>query len=142
MYSIIITAIIAFLLALINIGSTAAFNAILSVTVAGFMTSYMVPIALILHKRLRNDPIKDKLNWGPWYMGPVLGPITNVVGLIYVVIALFFSFFPSTATVTLVTVNWSCVIFGGTIIFSIMYYIVYGRYAYKWPVVDTIRRNQ
>lgn len=75
-------------------------------------------------------------------MGPVLGPIANVVGLIYVVIALFFSFFPSTATVTLVTMNWSCVLFGGTVIFSIVYYMVYGRDAYTWPVVDTIRRNQ
>jgi choline transport protein len=142
MYSILITAVIAFLLALINIGSTAAFNAIISVGIAAFMTSYMIPIALILHKRLRNDPVKDNLKWGPWHMGPVLGPIANLVGLIYVVIALFFSFFPSTATVTLVSMNWSCVLFGGTVIFSIVYYMVYGRDAYNWPVVDTIRRNQ
>jgi amino acid transporter len=102
----------------------------------------MVPIVLIFYKRLRNDPVKDKLNWGPWYMGPVFGPIVNAVGLVYIVIALFFSFFPSSATVTPVTMNWSCVLFGGTVLFSIVYYIVYGRHAYKWPVVDTIRMNQ
>ncbi len=106
------------------------------------MASYMVPIVLIFYKRLRNDPVKDKLNWGPWYMGPVFGPIVNAVGLVYIVIALFFSFFPSSATVTPVTMNWSCVLFGGTVLFSIVYYIVYGRHAYKWPVVDTIRMNQ
>jgi len=106
------------------------------------MASYMVPIALIFYKRLRNDPVKDKLNWGPWYMGPVFGPIVNAVGLIYIIISLFFSFFPSTATVTAVTMNWSCALFGGTVLFSIVYYMVYGRHAYKWPVVDTIRRNQ
>jgi choline transport protein len=106
------------------------------------MASYMVPIALILHKRLRNDPVKDKLYWGPWHMGPVIGPIVNVVGLIYILIALFFSFFPSTATVTPETMNWSCLLFGGTVIFSILYYMTYGRHAYKWPIVDTIRRGQ
>ena len=75
-------------------------------------------------------------------MGPVFGPIVNAVGLIYIIISLFFSFFPSTATVTAVTMNWSCALFGGTVLFSIVYYMVYGRHAYKWPVVDTIRRNQ
>jgi len=75
-------------------------------------------------------------------MGPVIGPIVNVVGLIYISIALFFSFFPSTATVTPVTMNWSCLLFGGTVIFSIVYYFAYGRHAYKWPIVDTIRRSQ
>jgi choline transport protein len=142
LYSILITATIAFLLALINIGSTAAFNAIISVVVAGFMASYSVPIALILHKRLRNDPVKDKLRWGPWHMGPILGPIANAVGLGYIIIALFFSFFPSTSTVTPVSMNWSCLLFGATVLFSIGYYMVYGKKTYKWPIVDTIRRGQ
>ncbi|PMD31943.1 amino acid transporter-like protein [Hyaloscypha variabilis F] len=142
LYSILVTATVAFLLALINIGSTAAFNAILSVVVAGFMASYSVPIALILHKRLRNDPVKDKLNWGPWHMGPILGPLANAVGLIYIAIALFFSFWPSTVTVTAETMNWSCLLIGATIIFSIVYYMIYGRHVYKWPIVDTIRRGQ
>lgn len=75
-------------------------------------------------------------------MGPVIGPIVNAVGLIYSVITLFFSFWPSTSTVTPVTMNWSCLLFGVTVIFSIGYYMAYGRLAYKWPVVDPIRRNQ
>jgi choline transport protein len=142
MFSILVSATIAFLLALINIGRTAAFNALISFGVAGFMASYMVPIALILHKRLRNDPVKDKLHWGPWHMGPIFGPIVNVVGLIYTIIALFFSFFPSTSTVTAVTMNWSSLLFGGTLAFGVVYYMLYGRHTYKWPVVDTIKRNQ
>jgi hypothetical protein len=75
-------------------------------------------------------------------MGPVFGPIVNAVGLGYVVIALFFSFFPSTVTVNPVTMNWSCLLFGATVLFSIVYYMAYGRHAYKWPVVDTIRRDR
>ncbi|RAL63870.1 hypothetical protein DID88_003513 [Monilinia fructigena] len=68
-YSILVSAVISLLLALINIGSTAAFNSIVSVNVAAFFTSYMIPIVLILKKRLRKDPLKDKIHWGPWKNG-------------------------------------------------------------------------
>jgi Na+-translocating ferredoxin:NAD+ oxidoreductase RnfD subunit len=75
-------------------------------------------------------------------MGPIIGPIVNVIGLVYTAITMFFSFFPPTATVTPVTMNWSCLIFGASVIFSVVFYVVFGRYTYKWPIVDPIRRNQ
>ncbi|KAH6707652.1 amino acid/polyamine transporter I [Leptodontidium sp. MPI-SDFR-AT-0119] len=142
LYSILVCTITSLLLALINIGSSAAFNAIVSITTASFFTSYAIPTAMLLHKRLRNDPVKDNIHWGPWKMGPILGPVVNVCALIYSVIAMFFSFWPSTATVTLQTMNWSALIWGGVIIFSVVFYVVRGRHNYKWPIVDPIRRNQ
>jgi amino acid transporter len=84
-----VSTIISLLLALINIGSTAAFNGIMSVNVAAFFSSYMIAITLLLHKRLRNDPEKDTLRWGPWHMGPVFGPFVNVVGLAYTTTTMF-----------------------------------------------------
>jgi choline transport protein len=75
-------------------------------------------------------------------MGPVVGPVVNVIGLVYSAITLLFSFLPSTAKVTPVTMNWSCLIFGATVLFSLGYYFVYGRYVYKWPIVDSARRFQ
>jgi choline transport protein len=134
--------VISLLLALINFGSTAAFNAIVSVNVAAFFSSYMIPILLLLHKRLRNDPVKDYIHWGPWKMGPILGPIVNVGALIYTLITMFFSFFPSTQEITPVTMNWSCLIFGASLMFSVAFYFVFGRHSYKWPIVDPMRRNQ
>jgi choline transport protein len=74
-------------------------------------------------------------------MGPFVGPFANVVGLIYIVIALFFSFFPATSTVNAVSMNWSCLLFGATMIFTMVYYVVYGRHVYKWPIVETIKRG-
>ena len=133
---------ISLLLALINIGSTSAFNAIVAVNVAAFFSSYMIPISLLLHKRLRNDPVKDNLHWGPWHMGPIFGPIVNVCGLIYTSITMFFSFFPATQVVTPVSMNWSCVLFPAAVIFSVVFYVVWGRHSYKWPIVDPIRRKQ
>jgi len=142
LYSILTSTSISILVALINIGSTAAFNAIVSVNVAAFFLSYMIPIVLLLHKRLRNDPVKDNIHWGPWKMGPIVGPIVNVGAMIYTLITMFFSFFPSVEEVTPVTMNWSCLIFGAAVMFSIGFYIVFGRHTYKWPIVDPIRRNQ
>jgi amino acid transporter len=142
LYSILISTIISLLLALINIGSTAAFNAIVSVNVAAFFISYMIPTSLLLHKRLRNDPVKDKIPWGPWKMGPIVGPIFNFGALIYTLITLFFSFWPATQSVTPITMNWSCLLFGASVIFSVGFYFVFGRHSYKWPIVDPIRRNQ
>lgn len=142
LYSILVSTAISLLLALINIGSTAAFNAIMSVNVASFFSSYMIPISLLLHKRLRNHPVKDDLRWGPWRMGSIFGPLINVVALSYTTIVLFFSFFPQTGSVTPVTMNWSCLIFGTSIVFSVGFYANWGKYCYKWPIVDPIRRNQ
>lgn len=142
LYSILVSTMISLLLALINIGSTAAFNAIMSVNVAVFFFSYMIPISLLLHKRLRNDPAKDNIHWGPWHMGPILGPIVNVLALAYTAITLFFSFWPATQVISAVTMNWSCLIFGASIMFSVGFYMVWGKDTYKWPIVDPIRRNQ
>jgi choline transport protein len=142
LYSILVSTVISLLLALINIGSTAAFNAIMSINVAAFFSSYIIPIALLLHKRLRNDPEKDNLRWGPWHMGPIFGPFVNVIGLAYTAITMFFSFFPNDYNPTLVNMNWSCVLFGASIIFSMAFYMFWGKHSYKWPIVDPIRRNQ
>jgi amino acid transporter len=142
LYSIAVSTLISLLLALINIGSTAAFNAIMSLNVAAFFSSYMIPISLLLYKRLRNDPIKDNIHWGPWRMGPILGPIVNVTGLVYTAVTMFFSFWPSTQQVTLMSMNWSAVMFVGAVAFSVGFYWIFGKHTYKWPIVDPIRRHQ
>ncbi|KAL2062997.1 hypothetical protein VTL71DRAFT_6069 [Oculimacula yallundae] len=142
LYSILVCAATSLLLSLINIGSTAAFNAIVSLTTASFSTSYSIPIALILHKRLRNDPVKDNLHWGPWKMGPVVGPVVNILALAFSAIATFFSFWPSNSVVTPQSMNWSALIWSSVIIFSMVFYVIRGKHNYKWPIVDTIRQNQ
>ncbi|PQE25668.1 choline transport protein [Rutstroemia sp. NJR-2017a BBW] len=141
-YSIVVGTVVSLLLALINIGSTAAFTSIVSVNVAAFSTSYIIPLCLLLKKRLRQDPVKDKIHWGPWQMGPVLGPIVNIIGLVYSIIAMFFSFWPAVAEVDKVSMNWSCVLFAGVLLFSIVFYIGWGKHAYRWPIVDPIKRQQ
>jgi choline transport protein len=46
---------IAALLGFVNLGSTTAFNDIISLTLEGLFTSYLVAVALLLYRRLRGE---------------------------------------------------------------------------------------
>jgi len=120
------------LLLLINIGSTVAFNAIVSITTAGLFTSYAIPIALMLRKRLLGEEVR----MGPWRMNATMGLAVNVFAVAFLLISLFFSFWPPALPVTLVTMNWSCAVFGGVVVLGVMWYAVAGRKAYHGPVVE------
>lgn len=131
LYSIGITVLISLLLALINIGSSTAFNAIVSLSVASVLASYVVPIALILRRRLLNEPIR----YGPWKMGRWGAP-ANVVGLVYAIVAFFFSFWPGTVKVTAVDMNWACLVWGFAMLFCAFWYLVRARKYYHGPIRD------
>ena len=56
--AIVLCSIIPCLIGLINIGSTVAFNAIVSLTEAGLFISYLIPIILIMIKKIKGEHIK------------------------------------------------------------------------------------
>jgi len=33
--------------------------------------------------------------------------------------------------------NWSCLLYGFTIVFALVFYALHGRYTYKGPVIET-----
>ncbi|MCJ1465810.1 hypothetical protein MMC07_004429 [Pseudocyphellaria aurata] len=132
LFSLGMTTVITLLLSLINIGSTEAFNALISLVNAGFLGSYFMPIVLLLWKRLRGDPI----NYGPWKLGK-FGVPANIFALIWTIIAMFFSFWPVSMDPTLQTMNWACLLYGATMIFSIGFYFLRGRHIYKGPIIET-----
>jgi amino acid transporter len=75
--SILLTAVINFLLSLINIGSVTAFNAMLSLAVVALYLTYITPVILILHLRLTTT-----ITWGPFKMGKI-GPAVNIISILY-----------------------------------------------------------
>ena len=129
LYSIGVTVVISLLLALINIGSTTAFSAIVSLSVASVLASYVVPISLILRRRIKKEPIR----LGPWRLGR-FGAIANVIGLIYATIAFFFSFWPPTKTVTAESMNWACLVWGFAMLFCAFWYLIRARHYYHGPI--------
>ncbi|KAI0116467.1 amino acid transporter [Nemania sp. FL0031] len=147
-----VTTLISCLLGLIIIGSSVAFNDVVSVTINGLYGSYLVGNSLLLWRRVKGQirPYSEsytgtdlinvsyqKLTWGQLRVPEPFGTIINGVGCAYLVVALFFSFWPSVINPTVQTVNWSSLIVSVALIWSIVYYIFWARKIYFGPVIQT-----
>lgn len=132
-YSVVLVTVLQMLLGFIYIGNTTAFNAILSMAIIGMYSSYIVPIAYMLFGRKNIKPS----DFGPFKLGPTVGPVLNVISLIWMVVVIIFSTFPSAMPVTPQNMNYSIVVMAGWLLFGIVYYISYGRKKFEVPVVDS-----
>ncbi|KAJ5200042.1 Amino acid/polyamine transporter I [Penicillium cf. griseofulvum] len=150
-YSVLITSVIACLLALISIGSPVAFNDLCSMSISGLYLSYMVVGSLLLWRRCtggissarnsNSDVINTagaKLVWGPFHLPGIWGILINAWALIYMTIAVFFTFWPTSWVVTVETMNYSVVGTFGTILLSLFYYYARARNVYTGPVMEHI----
>lgn len=143
------------MLALVNIGSAAAFNGIISISIAGLFSSYFLVAALLLYRRCTggiistNKPSNSSpsppgsirngqppIVWGPWRIPGALGIANNAFACLYLAFILFFSFWPSYAEVTPKTMNWSILVTGFVAVFSTLYYILWAKRTYKGPIIE------
>ncbi|PQE24741.1 choline transport protein [Rutstroemia sp. NJR-2017a WRK4] len=129
--AILVTLVINVLLALISIGSLTAFGAFYSVVLAAYQSSFLLAASVMLRKRLSTPT--SEIPWGPFQLKRLGVPIT-ILAIIYTILALFFSFWPAFAQVDAATMNWSCLIFGGALIFSMVFWVLYGRKVYVGPI--------
>jgi amino acid transporter len=151
--SILVSMCITALLSLINLGSTVAFNAIISIGVVSLLSSCkfsnprhqalslpnlrtfsnhatdLVSITCILYKRFRNETLLPR-RWsaGRYGMG------FNLCAWAYVVVAYVFAFFPIGTPVTTKTMNWASIVYGGIIVVAAVHYLIYARHIYIPPV--------
>lgn len=75
-------------------------------------------------------------------MPGILGPAVNVIAIAYVMIILFFSFWPPETPVQADNMNYCILVTGVVVSFSIIWYLVGGRRQYKGPVVQTTGTDQ
>ncbi|TPX21181.1 hypothetical protein DIZ76_015136 [Coccidioides immitis] len=127
--ALLVSFIITCLLALINIGSVVAFNAILSLGVASLLSSYIISIACVRLKRWRGEPLPP----ARWSMGK-WASIVETLAILFLLVVWVCAFFPLKREVSLETMNWSCAIFGGVVICALGYYFVHAKHTYKGPV--------
>ncbi|PSN72507.1 amino acid transporter [Corynespora cassiicola Philippines] len=132
--AILITMAISCLLSLINIGSATVFNAIVSLTIAGFFGSYLIPFTLLFWKRIKHP---ESMEFGPWTLGR-WGPLINGFAILWSVLVMFFSFWPTMVPVTRENMNWSCVLWGSVVIFAGVFWLLHGRRVYKGPIIETV----
>jgi amino acid transporter len=117
------------LLSLINIGSTVALNAIVSLTITSLMSSYMISIGCVLLKRLRGQCLPPR----HWSLGR-FGMAINIGALTFLMPVFVFGFFPLATPVDRATMNWGIVMYGGVIIVATVYYWAGGRHSFTPPV--------
>ncbi|RAK80052.1 putative GABA permease [Aspergillus fijiensis CBS 313.89] len=129
--SILVTTGLLVLFGLINIGSTTAFNAILSLAVLGLHVSYVVPIIFFLWRRIW---LPHSLQPGPWSLGRV-GIIVNIVAILYLCFTSIFMVFPAYQPVTPSNMNYASLIFGAVLLWSGGFWLWRGRKEYDGPVV-------
>ncbi|KAI4191057.1 MAG: hypothetical protein L6R41_000372 [Letrouitia leprolyta] len=116
-------------ISLINIGSTAALNAIVSLCVVSLLSSYYITIACLVWRRLRGEPLPPRR----WSLGRY-GLAINIISLLFLTPIWFFAFWPLSTPVEPSTMNWAVVMYGGVIIWSLVYYAVWGKESYVGPV--------
>ncbi|KAI4106121.1 MAG: hypothetical protein LQ339_003118 [Xanthoria mediterranea] len=114
---------------LINIVSTSALNAIVSLGVVALLSSYYITIACLIWRRLYGDALPVRR----WSLGKH-GLAVNIASLIFMTPILFFAFWPVATPVEPSSMNWAVVMFFGVIIWSLVYYSIWGKHSYIGPV--------
>ena len=69
-------------------------------------------------------------------MPRIVGALVNCVAIAYMIIIFLFAFWPPAVPVGPATMNYACLVFGATVLLSIVWYIVHARKVYKGPVVE------
>lgn len=120
------------LLSLINLGSSVAFNAIISLQLISLFATYEVAIGTLVYRRLFGPPLPP----GRWSLGKA-GLAVNVFALVYGLFAMAFIVLPgSPVDLTTETFNWAPVIFVGVMAVAFVYFFAGGRKTYLGPVTS------
>ena len=120
-------------LSCINFGSEVALSAIVSVSNAALVFTYIASIGCIRLKRVRGEALLPRrFDLGRW------GGVINDVSLLFLIVSFVFSFFPVAPAMgdptSTVDFNWAVVVFVGTLLLAAAYYVAGGRKKYVPPV--------
>jgi len=120
-WALVLVTIVQMLLGLINLGSSSAFTAFVSVGVMALAVSYAMPIVVsLLNKR-------EDVNSARWTAGPVIGLIVNCVALAWIAFEVVLFSMPTALPVTEVSMNYASVVFVGFMALSALWYVIYAR---------------
>lgn len=129
--SILVSTVVVILLGALNIASTTAFAAILSLTIVGLNLSYLMPITLILYRRIATPKL---LSPGPFKLGKA-GIIVNLLSISFLVFTSIFLLFPTTQPVTPKNMNYASTVLGGVLILITGDYLLRARRSYTGPTL-------
>jgi choline transport protein len=116
------------LLALINIGSTTAFYAVLSLATLSLYISYIVPITLIMIRKIEGrHPAYGPFNLGRW------GIPINLFAVLYGAYIIVFLSFPVAIPVTATSMNYAAPVWWAAFIFALGNWFLSASKKFKVP---------
>lgn len=111
----------------IYVGSTTAFQALISSFIVLSTLSYLGAILPHVLTGRRN------IVPGPFYLGPGLGMLVNVVSVLYIAVTVVFFCFPLVMPATVQNMNYTSVIAVGLMALTAVWWVVRGRRDYRGP---------
>ncbi|KAK5169166.1 uncharacterized protein LTR77_006475 [Saxophila tyrrhenica] len=117
------------ILCLVQLGSTIAFNIIVSLSVLGLLSTYMISIGCVLLRRIKGQPLPH----ARWSLGRY-GIYINAFGFLYSAFIVVMACFPTFLPVDLASANWAPLVWVGVMILSGVVYLVHGKWHYTPPV--------
>ena len=120
-WALVLTTVVQMLLGLINLGSSSAFVAFVSVGVIGLAVSYLIPIVLsLLHGR-------REVNQARWKMPSATGFVVNVVAVVWILFEAVLFSMPGVIPVTEVSMNYASVVLVGFGAIAAVWYFIHAR---------------
>ncbi|KAL2835863.1 amino acid/polyamine transporter I [Aspergillus pseudoustus] len=127
-----------FALSFIQIGSTAAFNAILSLSTLGLYISYLIPLSLLVLKRFTapQDIPQGTFTLGKW------GLPMNLLAILFATYFAIFLPFPATLPVTAENMNYAGPVLGFVMLFACGDWVIRGRHKWEGPTMRPYMRDE
>ena len=122
------------LLALLNLGNTVAFGAIVALSSLALYFSYFIAIGCMIFARFNKA---EPLKLGGWNLGR-WGLSINAFALLYTFWIMIFLPFPSTLPVTGSNMNYAGPIFGVVLLFAISLWVLQARKRWVGPNIEII----
>ncbi|KAL4778110.1 amino acid/polyamine transporter I [Aspergillus varians] len=121
----------------IQIGSTAAFNAILSLSTLGLYISYLIPLSLLILKRFTapQDIPQGTFSLGRW------GLPMNLLAILFATYFVIFLPFPPEVPVTGENMNYAGPVLGFVMVFACCDWVVRGRHKWEGPTLRPYARD-
>ncbi|KAL8784382.1 MAG: hypothetical protein Q9213_003982 [Squamulea squamosa] len=126
-WALLLVTVVQMLLGLINLGSTSAFTAFISVGVQALQVSYGIPIALSLFYR------RVEVSQARWKLPTMIGTTANVIALCWIAFEVVLFSMPTVLPVDKITMNYASVVLMGFMTIAAVWYLIYARKAYKGP---------
>jgi len=116
----------AFILVLPSLGSSVAFQAVVSVNVIGLFGSYAIPIFL----RVRRG---DDFEPGPWNLGRWSRPVA-ITAIVWVVLSSILFLLPESSPITWHSLNYAPIALGVVLLVSAVWWFVTARRTFYGPI--------